>query len=97
MATQDTAFHRALCEVSGNKALLQAWEPLSRQLTIIFGLSSLQKPLETILTEHEELLATLKSGNFAEVNRAIEVHIVAQNYEVDFATLIASHRKSRAP
>ena len=39
-ASADTAFHRALCQFSGNEVLCDLWEMLSRQLTIIVGLST---------------------------------------------------------
>lgn len=96
MANQDTCFHRALCKLAGNQVLIQAWEPLSRQLTIIFGLSALQRPLPKILSEHEKLLATLKRGKPEEIDRALEFHLVDMNNEVDFEKVIAQRRKSIA-
>lgn len=43
VASLDTKFHLCLCQLSQNDILVRAWEPLSRQLTIIFGLSTLKK------------------------------------------------------
>ncbi len=45
IARLDTIFHRQLCGLTGNEVLLRTWEPLSLQLTIIFGLSAMQKDL----------------------------------------------------
>ena len=92
VANLDTAFHRTLCEMANNRTLVQAWEPLSRQLTIIFALTSLQKPLHVFVKEHEDLLATLKGGDPKKLERAIEAHVVATNYDVDFEAIVAQYR-----
>ena len=55
-ATADTAFHRTLCSYAGNAVLSDMWEMLARQMTIIFGLSALGKPMEAIVEEHWELI-----------------------------------------
>lgn len=84
VARLDTEFHRTLCRLSGNDVLLRMWEPLSRQLTIIFGLSTLQKELHLIVQEHDELLEKLKAGDAAALMRLMEVHILEYSQALDY-------------
>ena len=58
IAAADTNFHRALCRLGGNSVVLDLWETLSRQSTIIFGLATLGKPMPAIVDEHRELLVS---------------------------------------
>ena len=83
-ASADTEFHRELCELSGNAVLCRMWEQLSRQLTIIVGLSTLGKPMTVIVAEHHALLEAFAAGRPAALERALEEHIRAQNVEIDF-------------
>jgi DNA-binding GntR family transcriptional regulator len=91
-ARADTGFHRALCAISGNAVLLSIWETLSRKLTIIFGLATLQKDLESIYREHVDLLDVLKSGNLAAIDRAIHQHIIEMTEQLDFKAFFAKRR-----
>jgi DNA-binding GntR family transcriptional regulator len=84
LAETDTDFHRALCRIGGNEVLLQVWETLARRLTIIVGLSALQKDLKDIYKEHVDFLAVLKRANLAAVDKAIDEHIVQHTEMVDF-------------
>ena len=84
VATADTAFHRELCRASGNEVLLRVWEPLSRQLTIIFGLSTLQKDLDAIVREHVDLLEAFGRGDLRALERLMEEHILEQPTRVDY-------------
>ena len=61
LARLDTVYHRQLCGLTGNEVLLRTWEPLSLQLTIIFGLSAMQKDLGPIADEHTDILEALRS------------------------------------
>lgn len=86
VAIHDIEFHRRLCQMTGNRALMQSWEPLAQQLTIVIGLSTyLQSTLDNIVEEHEELLAILQNGTHEELERNMQSHILevpdAVNYE----------------
>lgn len=98
VARLDTEFHRCLCRQSGNDVLLRMWEPLSRQLTIIFGLSTLQKDLEMIVKEHDELLEKLKAGDAAALERLMEVHILEYSQALDYEGFVEQlrHLESRS-
>lgn len=93
VATADTAFHRELCRQSDNEPLLRAWEPLARQLTIIVGLSTLQKHIDSIVDEHFELLAAIDAGDAARLSRLLEVHILDYTRALDYAGLVERLRK----
>jgi DNA-binding GntR family transcriptional regulator len=96
VATLDTEFHRCLCQISGNEVLVRTWEPLSRQLTIIFGLATLKKPLKCIVAEHDDVVAALKAGDRAEFDRLIEVHILEYTRAVDYEALVEQLRRIEA-
>jgi DNA-binding GntR family transcriptional regulator len=92
LARLDTEFHRALCRASGNEALLGSFEPLARQLTIIFGFSALQKDLASVVAEHVELCRAIERGDEAELMGLMKVHIVDVNEVLDHEAFIRSRR-----
>lgn len=92
VANADVAFHRELCRLSGNDVLLNLWEGVARQLTIVVGLSTLEKSMHIIVDEHNELMHVLKSGNLPRIEKAMIHHIIKQNEGIDFSTL--SERKT---
>lgn len=92
LARLDTEFHRVLCGLTGNEVLVRAWTPVSLQLTIIFGLSALQKVPGEIVVEHEELLDALRSPDPLVLDELLRVHIFDQGREVDHEKFIARLR-----
>lgn len=92
LARLDTEFHEVMCKLTGNEVLLMAWTPVSLQLTIIFGLSALQKEPGEIVVEHEEIMAALRSPDAAALEALMRFHIFDQGKEVDHATFIARLR-----
>lgn len=95
VAKLDTEFHRTLCRLSGNDVLLRTWEPLSRQLTIIFGLSALQKELDEIAQEHDELLAMLRAGDGPGAVLCMREHILDYSRAIDYEGLVEVRRRER--
>ena len=91
-ATADTKFHRVMCGLAGNPVLMSLWDMLARQMTIIFGLAALGKPVRQIIEEHRTLLAIFRSGDIGATARAIEDHISVQTHAVDFDAIIARRR-----
>ncbi|MEI6759516.1 MAG: GntR family transcriptional regulator [Betaproteobacteria bacterium] len=91
-ATADTNFHRTLCALAGNAVLTDMWEMLARQMTIIFGLSTLGKPMAAIVDEHLRLIEVFRSGDEADMAREIEEHIDVQIHKVDIENIIAQRR-----
>lgn len=86
LAMLDMEFHRVLCSLTENRALMQAWEPLARQLTIVIGLSTyLQDSLKYVVQEHFDLVDVLRNGNASALEETMEKHILevpdAVNYE----------------
>jgi len=91
-ATADTTFHRTLCSYAGNAVLSDMWEMLARQMTIIFGLSALGKPMTAIVEEHWELIRVFRCGKVADMARAISDHIDVEIHKVDLEKIIAERR-----
>lgn len=91
----DAAFHRALCRIGGNQVISDLWETLSRQLTIIFGLSTQHKRMDAIIEEHRVLIQVFRSGELPAIRAEIEDHIRVQTRAVDFDTIIARRRTER--
>jgi len=93
VATLDTEFHKELCRLSQNETLSRSWEPLSRQLTIIFGLSTLKKDVKAIVAEHDDVIAALRTGDQAEYDRLMEIHILEYSRAIDYAKLVEQLRQ----
>jgi DNA-binding GntR family transcriptional regulator len=93
VARLDTEFHQVLCGLSENEVLLRTFEALSRQLTIIFGLSTMKKGSQSIVDEHDELLDVLRSGDQAAFEAVLEVHILDYSRAVDYEHLVEQLRK----
>ena len=91
-ATADTQFHRTLTGFAGNAVLSDMWEMLARQMTIIFGLSALGKPMLDIVEEHITLIAVFQSGHVADMALAISDHIDVEIHKVDLENIIARRR-----
>ena len=96
VAKLDTEFHRGLCQLSGNEVLVRSWEPLSRQLTIIFGLATLRKTLKSIVAEHDDVIVALRKGDRAKFDRLMEVHILEYTRAVDYEDLVEQLRRIEA-
>lgn len=95
LGSTDTSFHRILVGLSGNQVIGQLWEMLARQLTIIFGLSTLAKSMTEIVEEHRRLIDVFRSGDAAAMTSELEEHIRAQTQAVDFVALIKSRKAER--
>ena len=91
-ANADTKFHRTLCSFAGNLVLSDMWEMLARQMTIIFGLSTMGKPMVSIIEEHRTLIDVFRSGDPADMARAIEDHIDVQIHKVNLEKIVAQRR-----
>ena len=97
LAEADIRFHRALLSFSRNDVVCALWEGLARQATIVFGLSTLGKPMPAIVDEHRALLAVFRQGSVEAMSVAMDDHIGAQTHAVDFAGIIARLRARRDP
>ncbi len=97
-ASADTAFHRCLVGFAGNVVLNMLWESIARQLTVIFGLSTMGKPMATIVDEHRRLAAVFAAGDLVAMDRELEEHIRVQTFDVNYEAVVENRRvaKSRA-
>lgn len=94
-ASADATFHRELCRLGGSTVVCTLWESLSRQLTIIFGLSTFGKPMPAIAEEHRRLIDVLLTGDEEALEREIEDHILVQTRAMDYGRIIAERRGTR--
>jgi DNA-binding GntR family transcriptional regulator len=92
-ARSDTEFHRILVGLAGNAVLSQIWEMLARKLTIIFGLSALQKNMGIIVKEHEQLHDVLLTGKLQAIDRVLDEHLIDTVEELDHMAYVAAHRR----
>lgn len=95
LAAADTAFHRALCMLGGNGVIVDLWKTLAQQLTIIFGLATSGKTMPSVVDEHRELLAALRTGRKRRIAEALHTHITVMNVSVDYEAIVAAHREAR--
>jgi len=93
VASLDTEFHLCLCRLSGNEVLVRTFEPLSRQLTIIFGLSTMKKGVKSIVAEHDEVITALRAGDQAAFDALMQVHILEYSRAVDYEHLVEQLRR----
>jgi DNA-binding GntR family transcriptional regulator len=75
--------------------LCTLWAQLSRQITIIVRLSTLDKSMRELVLEHRALLDALASRDMARIEREMMVHIVTQNEVIDYESLIEERRRKR--
>ncbi len=95
-ASADTDFHRTLCSFACNPVLSNLWESIARQLTVIFGLSTMGKSMSDIIEEHQRLINVFAEGDIAKMTDEIENHIRIQALDVDYETIISQRRQQRS-
>lgn len=95
-ASADTDFHRTLCSFAHNPVLSNLWESIARQLTVIFGLSTMGKSMSDIIEEHQRLINVFADGDIAKISDEVENHIRIQALDVDYETLITQRRQHRS-
>jgi DNA-binding GntR family transcriptional regulator len=72
----DLAFHRELCEFSGNGRLVVAWNNLADQLEVV--MASVHRIDPTVADnhgEHRDILVALSSGDSAGASSALRSHL----------------------
>lgn len=95
LAGADTAFHRALCTIGGNAVMLDLWETIASQTTIVFGLATFDKTMPSIVQEHHDLLAVIKTGDKPAITAALHEHITVMNLAVDYQAIQDKRRQER--
>jgi DNA-binding GntR family transcriptional regulator len=94
VAELDEAFHRTLVGLSGNKAMLRAFEELTERIRIIRRLDFISpERVSTTYDEHSEILRALGGGNAEKAQNLVRQHIAASRVEIRRITL---HRLSLA-
>jgi len=77
LVAADVEFHRCVCEASGRRGLLQAWETLNpARWTLVSGLRATDLSLEQIAERHWPILAALQSRKPDNAENIIRSHIL---------------------
>ncbi len=77
LVAADVEFHRLVCEASGSRRLLQAWETLNpARWTRVSGLRATDLSLEQIAERHWPILAALQSHKPDHAEKIIRTHIL---------------------
>jgi DNA-binding GntR family transcriptional regulator len=96
IARLDTEFHGVLCAHGRNPVIMTMWSMLRPQLLIVFGMSMFEKDPTGIADEHVQLLAVLRDKSAEKAIDALRDHIVRDNTEIDFASLVERRRAAVA-
>lgn len=91
----DIEFHRTLCELSGNEAIVRAWESMTNSMRIMFGLAAIAKAMLPIAEDHVQLLRDLRRGCPADLDRALQSHVFDNVLAVDYAGIVERLREAR--
>lgn len=76
MAGADMAFHRLVLTLSGNRALLSAWEPLAPLIaTILMIANSTYSDLPRSVAGHRTITDALEQGNAATAEALLHEHL----------------------
>lgn len=95
VASADTAFHMEMVRLGGNPSLVTLWQSLARQLTVIIGLAVKSKNMDTIVSEHEQLIDVIATGDLDQLRAELTKHIVTEGMKVDF-DLLRARREAQA-
>lgn len=73
---EDYRFHRLICEIAGNRRLLQLFDDLASELRMVIGLiGRLYDDPHRIARTHEPLLAVLEEGHPERIELHVSHHI----------------------
>ena len=76
VASEDIAFHRAICVCSGNPVLLRFWDSAAKQLSIVFGTILRGFHYATLYADHRELIDAFASRDVDRAERALRGHVL---------------------
>lgn len=77
LVAADVEFHRSVCEASGSRRLVQAWESINpERWTMVSGLRATDMSLEQIAERHWPIVAALRSGKPDNAEDIIRTHIL---------------------
>jgi DNA-binding GntR family transcriptional regulator len=71
----DMRFHEAICTLSGNRRLAEAWSRLGSQLRMLFVTFVRKYSLEDFHARHQEILDALVSGDIELVQQVLRDHM----------------------
>jgi DNA-binding FadR family transcriptional regulator len=90
----DVAFHHAIVEATGNRALARMTLPIHRALSTIFApLARPEHRFERGLPEHQRILEAIQGGDPDEARKAMREHLLTiEEYLREYADEVAAGR-----
>ncbi len=91
----DTAFHRLLCEESGNRRLVRCWDEMAEQINLALIATNRSFPRrEGFADDHAVLTELIRAGDTRACDAGIEQHILAglRQYEAGARTRLQNAR-----
>jgi DNA-binding GntR family transcriptional regulator len=72
----DLRFHQMLCELSGNRKLLQAWKTIEGQLRIFIALEEFQyNTFDQFLKGHQAVMKAIKKKDTDQAQKILSTHL----------------------
>jgi len=76
MASADMAFHRLLIVLSGNRAILHAWEPLAPRIETILGIANAAyADVPRIIEGHSAIARALEQHDAGQAEHLLREHL----------------------
>ena len=73
----DRAFHRALCEATGNATLVTAWTAIARQVSVLWSLVHHQSGRALLADQHDGIVDAIEARDSALAMARLEEHLAA--------------------
>ena len=73
----DRAFHRALCEATGNATLVTAWTAIARQVSVLWSMVHHQSGGALLADQHDGIVDAIEARDSALAMARLEEHLAA--------------------
>lgn len=73
----DRAFHRALCEATGNATLVTAWSAIARQVAVLWSLVHHQGRGDLLADQHDGIVDAIEARDTTGALARLEEHLAA--------------------
>lgn len=73
----DLLFHETICQATGHRRLIEAWQSMHAQVKMFISLSGhYEVPPQQLVAYHEEVLAAIRSADPAQAEKLLREHIL---------------------
>lgn len=92
----DRAFHRALCEATGNATLVTAWSAIARQVAVLWSLVHHEGSGDRLADQHDAIVDAIEARDTAAALARLEEHLGAVT-AIDFERALEQKLAVRGP